>query len=434
MRRTVVWLAVLAALGGGAWLIYARTAPDTEAARRSFGQPVPVVVATAARRDVPVYLDGLGTVQAFNAVTVRAMIDGPLSDVDFTEGQDVAAGAVLAHIDPRPYQASLDQAIAKKAQDEATLANARLDLARYTKLVATNYTSAQTADTQRAAVAQDEAIVAQDQASIDSARTQLSYTTITAPLAGRTGIRQVDAGNIVHTTDTSGLVLITQLQPISVVFTLPQQALPRVAAAMQAGGAVVLALAQGSGGDAPSGDVVAGPGLAATTPGAEEATAPEAAPGVLDRGTLAVLDNQVDTSTGTIRLKATFPNPRLTLWPGGFVNVRLRVQTLHDVITVPPVAVQRGPADDYVYVARADNTVSRRAVVPAHEDERLSVIASGLAAGERVVVEGASRLSDGAKVSIAAPDTDAAPLPPPRERRHTPAGPAESRASDGRGT
>jgi multidrug efflux system membrane fusion protein len=370
-------------------------------------------------------------VQAFNAVTVRAMIDGPLTDVDFTEGQDVAAGTVLAHIDPRPYQATLDQAVAKKAQDEATLANARLDLARYSKLVATNYTSAQTADTQRAAVAQDEAIVRQDQASIDSARTQLSYTTIAAPLAGRTGIRQVDAGNIVHTTDTNGLVVITQLQPTSVVFTLPQQALPEVAAAMQAAppdaGPVVLALPQGSeDADAAGEDASeAGPGLLATTPGAADLSTPAAA--VLDRGRLAVLDNQVDSTTGTIRLKATFPNARLSLWPGGFVRVRLRVRTLHDVVAVPPVAVQRGPADSYVYVARADGTVARRAVVAGYEDARVSVIARGLRAGERVVVEGASRLSDGRAVSIAGAAAEPA-------SRDAPAPAAESRAGGRRGT
>ena len=205
-----------------------------------------VLVATAEQKDVPIYLDALGTVQAFNTVTVKPMVDGPLITVNFTEGQNVKKGDVLAQIDPRTYQAALDQATAKKAQDEAQLANARLDLARYTKLAANNYTSAQQADTARALVAQDEALVKQDQAQIDNARTLLGYTTITSPIDGRTGMRQVDAGNIVHASDATGMVVITQLHPISVLFTLPQQTLVAVTKAMAQGAAKVLAFEQGA--------------------------------------------------------------------------------------------------------------------------------------------------------------------------------------------
>ena len=232
----VLCLLVVAGIGYAIWFWPAGSG-DQAARNRNANQPIPVLVATAEQKDVPIYLDALGTVQAFNTVTVKPMVDGPLNAVNFTEGQDVKKGDVLAQIDPRTYQAALDQATAKKAQDEAQLANARLDLARYSKLVANNYTSAQQADTARAQVAQLEAQVKQDQAQIDNARTQLGYTTITSPLDGRTGMRQVDAGNIVHASDATGMVVITQLQPISVVFTLPQQALPQVAQAMSQGAA-----------------------------------------------------------------------------------------------------------------------------------------------------------------------------------------------------
>jgi multidrug efflux system membrane fusion protein len=377
MRR-ITLIAVGLLIGGGlgatiAWRMHS-AAQNAERQRAEASQPIPVLVAAAARQDIPIYLDGLGTVQAYYTVTVHSMIDGPLIEVAFAEGQDVHVGDVLARIDPRPYQATLDQATAKKAQDEATLANARLDLTRYNKLAATAYTSAQTADTQRATVAQTEAIVRQDQAAIDSARTQLSYTTITAPIDGRTGIRQVDSGNIVHAADSNGIVVITTLRPISVLFTLPQQALPQVAAAMADGRAEVQALAQGDG----------------------------ASGKVLDSGTLEVLDNQVDPTTGTIKLKAKFPNHNLALWPGGFVNVRLKVRTEHSVITLPPVAVQRGPQSAYIYVVNTDQTVSRRDVTVGHEDLQASIITSGLDAGEEIVVDGASRLTDHAHVAVSA--------------------------------
>lgn len=370
-------LLVIAAIGATIWLWPSGSA-TTAARSRTANQPIPVLAAAATQRDVPIYLDGLGTVQAFFSVTVKPMIDGPLLAVNFSEGQEVHKGDLLAQIDPRTYQAALDQAVAKKAQDEALLANARLDQVRYQKLVASNYTSAQQADTAKSLVAQYEAQVRQDQAQIDTARTNLSYATIVAPIDGRTGIRQVDAGNIVHASDTAGLVVITQLQPISVVFTLPQQSLPAVAKAIAQGTPKVLAYNQGASG---------------TTAG------------LLDTGTLAVLDNQVDSTTGTIKLKATFPNPERKLWPGGFVGVRLQVDTAHAAVVVPPAAVQRGPRGPYVFVIDGD-TVKRQAIVTGYEDERASVVTEGLKGGERVVIDGASRLSDGTKVAVTQPGTD----------------------------
>ena len=372
----VLCLLVVAGIGYAIWFWPAGSA-DHAARNRNANQPIPVLVATAETKDVPIYLDALGTVQAFNTVTVKPMVDGPLNAVNFKEGQDVKQGDVLAQIDPRTYQAALDQAVAKKAQDEAQLANARLDLARYSKLVANNYTSGQQADTARAQVAQLEALVKQDQAQIDNARTLLGYTTITAPLAGRTGMRQVDAGNIVHASDTTGMVVITQLQPISVVFTLPQQALAQVSSAISQGAAKVLAYAQGTVGSPSS---------------------------VLDTGTLTVLDNQVDPTTGTIKLKATFPNPQLRLWPGAFVGVQVQVDIAKNAVVVPPAAVQRGPKSTFVYVVDPDaGTTKRRDVKVGHEDAQASIITEGVSAGDRVVIDGASRLNDNTKVTVVQP-------------------------------
>lgn len=375
-RMVLLCLLALAAIVYAVWFFPA--APPPKKMDTAATQAIPVVTAAAGSRDIPIYQDGLGTVQAFYTVTLKAMVDGPLVAVNFREGQAVHKGDVLAQIDPRIYQAALDTAVAKKAQDEAQLANARLDLARYEKLVARNYASAQQADTAKAQVAEFVALVQQDQAQIDNARTNLSYTRITAPIDGLTGIRLVDPGNIVHAADTTGIVVITQLQPISVVFTLPQQALPAVAQAMASGPAPVLALAQDA------------PGQPAQ---------------VLDTGTLTVLDNQVDTTTGTIRLKATFPNPAHRLWPGGFVGVRLRTGIARDATVVPPAAVQRGPRGPYVFVVNPGNTARRQPVTVGYEDQDVSIISNGVKPGDEVVVDGASRLSDGTRVTITAPDS-----------------------------
>jgi len=380
----VLCLLVVAAMAATIWLWPARN-KDAPNRRAAFAQTVPVLVATAERRDMPIMLDGLGTVQALNTVTVKTVVDGPLVSVNFTEGQMVRKGDLLARVDPRNYQAAYDQVVAKKAQDEALLANARADLTRYQKLVSNNYTSAQQADTQKALVAQYEAQTRQDQAQIDAARTNLDYTSILSPLDGRTGVRLVDQGNIVHASDPTGLVVITQLQPLFVVFTLPQQSLPAVAKAMAAGQATVVATPQG---------------------GSRSA--------VLDTGVLTVLDNQVDPTTGTIKMKARFPNQENRLWPGGFVGVRLRVDTEANAVVVPPSAIQRGPRGAFVYVVGDDKTATRQAIKTGYEDERYAIVAEGLAGGEKVVTDGASRLTDGAKVTIAEPASDA---PPPRRER-----------------
>ncbi len=380
----MVSLLLVVGIGAAIWL-WPASKPAPNAADRAANAPVPVLVSTAQQHDVPIWLDALGTVQAYSTVTVKPMVDGPLLDVDFTEGQEVSKGQVLARIDPRTYQAALDQATAKKAQDEAQLANAKVDLVRYQKLVQNNYTTAQQADTQKATVAQLTAQIKSDQAAIDSAHTLLSYTTIVSPINGRAGIRQVDAGNIVHATDITGLVVLTQIHPISVVFNLPQQDLAQVATALH-GSSPPLVLAMNE----------AGP----------------AAGAVLDRGTLSVLDNQVDPTTGTIKLKATFPNPGETLWPGGFVRVRLQVATAHDAVTVPPAAVQRGPNGDYVYVVKSDHGVVRQTVSVGHEDADVAILASGVQPGQQVVTDGASRLSDGKTVTIAPAPGEPAPAPP----------------------
>jgi multidrug efflux system membrane fusion protein len=373
---TLIGLGLLAGIGWAVWF-WPAAVPETASSRRPpRPDTVPVVIATAARQDVPIWLEAPGTVQAFQTVTVKPMVDGPLTEMRVREGQDVRAGDVLARIDPRPYQAALDLAVARKAQDEAALENARTEAARYARLAQNNFASAQQADAARARVAELEAQVAQGQAQIDQARTNLSYTTITAPIDGRAGMRLLDQGNIARAADATGLVVLTTLQPISVLFTLPQQTLPAVVAAMRAEMPEVIAFSQGS------------------------AIQGEPAQRELDRGRLAVLDNQVDPATGTIKLKATFPNPDRLLWPGGFVNVRLRVATQANALTVPPTAVQRGPRGTFVYVIGADDTARRQAVSVGHEDAQVAVITEGLEQGARVVTDGASRLADGSKVSI----------------------------------
>jgi len=383
LTMAVLCLAVLGATVFAIWFWPAGLMGGAATAARTRPSfPIPVLQAVATTRDVPIWLDGLGTVQASANVVIKPMVDGPLIAVHFTEGATVRKGEVLARIDPRAYRAALDNVIAKKAQNDATLANARLDLARYQKLVASNYTSAQQADTARTLVAQLEAVVRQDQAAIETAQTNLDYTTIVAPIDGRVGMRMIDTGNIVRASDATGLTTVAALQPISVVFTLAQQALPMVARAMRAGTPTVLALSQGEGSTSSR---------------------------LLDTGTLTVLDNAVDAATGTIRLKARFQNADSTLWHGGFVAARLQVDLARDAIVVPPAAVQRGPRGSFVFVIGAENIVSRRAVVLGFEDELASIVTDGLKAGERVVIDGASRLSDGSKVVIAQDPSGATP-------------------------
>jgi multidrug efflux system membrane fusion protein len=331
--------------------------------------PVPVTVAEAKRQDVPIYLDGLGTVQAFNTATVRAQVSGRLVAVPFKEGDEVRAGDVIARVDPRTFQATLDQAIAKKGQDQAQLAGARLDLKRYLDLVPEGYVTQQQADQQRALVAQYEAAVQADEAAIENDQVQLSYCTITAPFAGVLGIRQVDVGNLVSANDQTGIVVITQIKPIAVIFTLPEQALSVIRSNADPQGLTVIALDRNN-------------------------------QAQLAQGRLSAFDNQIDQSTGTIKLKATFANVDRKLWPGQFVNVRLLASVRKNGLVIPAQAVQRGPNGAFVYVAKPDKTVEMRPLTVAQSEEGLALVDKGVQAGERVVVDGQYRLQPGSKIQI----------------------------------
>ncbi len=397
-RPAVIVLALVAsgAAGVGAWFLSQRSAPaaaQQQAGSARGGAPVPVAAAAARQQDVPILLEALGTVQALNTITVRAQVDGLLVEIAFREGQQVREGDVLARIDPRPYQAALDQAMAKRAQDEALLANARLDLQRYTTLARNEAASRQRQDTQRAQVAQYEAQVQADQAAIESARTQLSFTTIRSPIDGRVGLRLVDQGNLARAGDATGIVTVAQLQPIAVVFTLPQQELGRVLGALERGPVPVQAWTQS---------------------------------GTAAQGTLLALDNLVDQQTGTIRLKAGFPNEDNRLWPGAFVNVRLQVDTVPDATTVPLVAVQRGPDGPYAFVLKPDRTVEQRPLQLGVLTVAEAAVREGLQPGERVVTSGALRLTPGAPVAVSEPAAappEGAPEPgsaPQQQRRGGP--------------
>ncbi|CAN5271926.1 efflux RND transporter periplasmic adaptor subunit [soil metagenome] len=385
-RRTVsiaVWLLIIGGLGYLGWSYFKKT---ETAARTRPDLAIPVLAATPHIEDVPVYIDGVGTVRALNNVTVRAQVNGKLLSVKFKEGQDVKAGDILAEIDPVIYQAQYDQAVAKKAQDDATLTNARMDLIRYQQLATAKAGSAQQADTQKALVAQLEALVKSDQAAIDNAQATLGYTKIVAPLSGRAGLRQVDQGNIVQTSDATGVVVITQLQPIAIQFSLPQQQIVRVNTASAKGALAV--------------DVFGNDGKT-----------------VADTGTVSGIDNQVDQTTGTVKVKAEFPNANFQLWPGQFVNVRLKVNTLDKAIVVPTAAIQRGPAGTFVYVIGADNVVTAKTVAVTQQNETIAVIASGITVADQVVTTGFANLSDGAKVAISKDYQAPAPDLAPRKRQ-----------------
>lgn len=379
--RGVVWIAVL----GVALALFVPLLTSTNKTEpleghngrhgNGAGQATPVLVTSARAADVPVYIEGVGTVKPLQSALVRSQVDGMIQTMPFHEGQDVHRGDLLVQIEPSLYQAQLDQAVAKKAQDEATLANARLDLTRYTNLVKTNAATTQQLDTQRATVAQLEAQVKLDTAAIDSARTTLGYTHITSPLDGRTGLRVVDPGNLVHATDTTGLVTVSQIQPMSVIFVVPQQQLTRIIKAKASGVLSVYALDN-----------------AAQTP--------------IDTGTLDVIDNQIDPTTGTVKLRAIFPNKDLQLWPGGFVTVRLSIETLKQAIVVPVAALQRGPKGPFVFVLDGD-VVHVRQVTAGQQDDKQAVITAGLKPGETVVTTGFVKLTDGSRVS-ATTDEEAA--------------------------
>lgn len=331
------------------------------------GRPVAVVAAQAVRRDMPIYLDAIGTVQAYNTVTVRSRVDGELVEVLFKEGQDVRVGDVLAQIDPRTYRAQYEQAVATRDKDSAQLDAARRDLARYVGLG--DRVSGQSVDTQRALVRQLEATVRADEAAASNAKTMLSYTVIAAPIDGRTGMRLVDRGNIVRASDATGLVTLTQVQPISVVFTLPQQSLAAVNERLRQDGRLQVTALQ------PETRVLA------------------------DTGELELVDNQIDQTTGTIKLKAVMPNAERKLWPGGFVNVRLLLSVRRDGLVVPAQAVQRGPQGTYVFAVKEDRTVEMRAVKVATVEAGQALLDEGLAEGDTVVVEGTAKLQPGARIS-----------------------------------
>jgi multidrug efflux system membrane fusion protein len=396
LRRMVsltITLLILGGLGYIGWLAY-QPKPGGDGSGRGGPPrdlPVPVLAATPRVQDVPVYLEGVGSVRALNTVTVRAQVDGKLMSINFVEGQDVRKGDVIAEIDPAIYQAQYDQAVAKKAQDEALLVNQKLDLARYQQLAASNAGSKQQADTQKALVAQQEALIKADQAAIDNMAAMLSYTKIVAPISGRAGLRQVDQGNIIRSSDTTGLVILTQLQPLAVWFSLPQQQIVRVNAAAAKGALTV--------------DVFGNDGVT-----------------VVDTGTLKGIDNQVDPTTGTLKLKAEFPNGNFQLWPGQFVNVRLKVETLPKAIVIPTSAVQRGPAGTFSYVIDGSGIATAKPIVVTQQNETDAVIASGISSSDRVVTTGFANLSDGAKVFIGKDDSAPAADLAPRKRSRSPDG------------
>ena len=334
------------------------------------GDGIVVESAVASRAEVPVYLSGLGNVQAFYTARITSRVDGQLENIAFTEGQLVHKGEVLARIDPRPFQAAFDQASATREKDVAQLTNAKRDLDRYLTLEPDHLASRQQIDTQKALVTQLEAQIQADAAAAENAKTQLSYTSITSPIDGNTGIRLVDPGNIVHATDANGIVVITQVQPISVLFTLPEDALSQISAALAAGKVQVVALSR------------------------DDKTE-------LDRGTLALIDNQIDATTGTAKLKATFPNASRKLWPGEFVNARVLVRTEHGALTIPAAALQRGADGPFTYVVKSDSTVEVRKLQTDGERGDVAVVRSGLAEGERVVTSNQFRLEAGAHVKLA---------------------------------
>jgi multidrug efflux system membrane fusion protein len=340
---------------------------------------VPVSVTKAERRDVPVWLRGIGTVQALNTVLVRARVDGTLMQVPVTEGQLVKKGDLLAVIDPRPYQAALDQALAKKAADEAQLSNAKLDLQRYSSLAQQSFASRQQVDTQQMQVAQLAASLKGDDASIETAQLNLSFSYITAPFDGRIGLRQLDPGNIVHASDIGGIMTITQVHPIAVVFTLPQRELPGIVEAMSKGSLAVAAWSND-----------------------------HQKQQQLSEGTLLTPDNMIDVATGTVKLKATFANENNRLWPGQFVEARLLLRTEPQVVTVPSQAVQHGMTDLYVYVVKPDSTVQRQ-TVDAVDRGAVMVITKGLEVGQKIVLDGQSRLDNGMLITAMTPAASAPP-------------------------
>jgi multidrug efflux system membrane fusion protein len=372
-RLIALVAAVIVVVGIGVTLALSSRARARAKSQPAAAPSVPVVATPARTRDVGIYLAGLGSVTPLSTVVVKTRGDGQLVRVLFQEGQTVAEGDLLAEIDPRPFQVQLEQAEGQLARDEALLRNARVDLARYRTLATQDSIAQQQVDTQDALVRQYEGVVKFDQGQIDAAKLQLVYCRVTAPAAGRIGLRLVDPGNIVHAADANGLVVITQLQPIAVVFTIPEDSIPAVLDKLTHGQRL--------------------PVDAWDREGTRK----------LSSGTLLTVDNQIDQSTGTVRLKAQFPNSDFRLFPNQFVNARLLVDTRRGAVVVPAVAVQRSTRGSFAFVVKPDNTVTARAVTAGVSEGDDVVIERGLTAGERVVTDGADRLREGAAVTVQAP-------------------------------
>jgi membrane fusion protein, multidrug efflux system len=366
-RTSILIVLAIATAGGGTFALMHKTALPPAAAAP---QPVPVVAGTVSRGDVPIYLRGIGTVVAYNTDIVRSQIQGQLTQIAFKEGQTVRAGDLLAQIDPRPYQAQLDQMTAARERDQAQLTNAQANLDRYSQLAGKGYATPQLLDTQKAQVAQLHNAVKSDEALVEQAQVQLEYTRLTSPISGITGVRQIDVGNIVHPTDPNGLVVVTQIEPISLIFTLPETCLPQIQQQMAKGKPLtVLAYSQD--------DKIE-----------------------LDQGKVELINNQILQTTGAVQIKAEFPNTAHRLWPGELVNARLLLQTRHDGLTVPAGVVQQGQQGVYAYVIKPDNTVEQRAITVAQVSNGEALIDSGLAANEDVVVDGQYKLQPGSRVTL----------------------------------
>ena len=373
--KKILWLIGLLLLGGaGYWAWQRPTAePAAPAGKPGAGRPFPVQAVVVKPGDIDITLAALGTVTARNTVTVKPRVDGQLVRINFREGERVKAGEVLAEIDPRPFQAQLDQVSGQLARDQALLANARLDLERYRGLLAKDSIAKQQVDVQEAQVRQYEGVVKADQALVDSAQLQLSFTKVTAPLAGRLGLRQVDVGNMVRSSDAAGLVVITQTQPINVLFTIPSDNLSPVVSRLRAGESLTVEAFERDG------------------------------KAKLASGHLQTVDNQIDTATGTVKLKAEFANADDRLFPNQFVNVRLRVETRKEALLIPLAALQRGTKGSFVYVVGPESAVSVRPVVPGPASGDVVAIEQGLSAGEQVVTDGLDKLREGAKVEVTTP-------------------------------
>jgi multidrug efflux system membrane fusion protein len=366
-RPRLLWFAGLVAVFGVAALLVWRVEEPVKPRAAPVAAAVPVTVAAAERRDVAIFLDGLGTVSASNTVAIRSQVDGKLVSINFTEGQEVHKGDTLAMIDPRALQATLDQAVAKKAQDQAQLVSAQKDLNRFKSLAGKGFETQQNLDQQQGKVDQFKAAIDTDQGAIEAAQTQLSYATITAPIDGRVGFRQVDLGNIIHANDPNPLTVLTQIRPSVATFTLPQKNLVDVREAMLRGPVTVLALDQ---------DTMH----------------------QLAQGELLLIDNQIDQATSTIRLKARFANEDDRLWPGEFLHMRIQTNTRDNAVTIPPAAVQRGPQGLYTWVVDANETVEQRPIEATPIDSNTTIVTKGVAAGERVVTNGQYRLQAGTHV------------------------------------